>query len=65
MTFVTLGRYIFLGKMVSVGNYDGVLSSSDEIYYVGPDKQMRTDGRFFPNEVRAKNPNARRGKAIA
>ena len=29
--FITLGGYIFLGQMVSVGNYRGVFSSRDDI----------------------------------
>ena len=34
--FITLGEYIFLSQMVSVGNYRGVVSSCDKIFYVGP-----------------------------
>ena len=33
--------------MVSVGNYDGVLSSSDEIYYVGPSTYTQGYGKFL------------------
>ena len=40
-------RYIFFGQMVSVGNYRGVVSSRDKIFYVGPDKRTRANGRFF------------------
>ena len=31
-----IGRVYFLGQMVSVGNYRGVVSLSDKIFYVGP-----------------------------
>ena len=41
-----LGGYIFLGQMVSVGNYRRMVSSRDEIFYVGPSTHTWGYGKF-------------------
>ena len=54
--FITFGEYIFLGQMVSVGNYRGGVSSRDKIFHVGPSTHTWGYGKFvnahyacFPN----------------
>lgn len=44
--FITLGGYIFLGQMVSVGNYRGMVSSRDKIFYAGPSTHTQGYGKF-------------------
>ena len=45
-SFIMLGEYIFLGQMVSVGNYRGVVSSHDKIFYAGPSTHTWGYGKF-------------------
>ena len=49
-----------LGKMVSVGNYRGVVSSRDKIFYVGPSTHTRGSGKFvIARYARFTNSNAK------
>ena len=58
--FITLGGYIFLGQMVSVGNYRGVVSSRDKIFYVGPSTHTWGYGKFVnARYARFTNSNAK------
>ena len=59
-SFITLGGYIFLGQMVSVGNYRGMVSSRDKIFYVGPSTHTRGYGKFvIARYARFTNSNAK------
>ena len=58
--FYHFGRYIFLGQIVSVGNYRGVVSSRDKIFYVGPSTHTWGYGKFVnARYARFTNSNAK------
>ena len=44
--FYHVGRYIFRGQMVLVGNYRGMVSSRDKIFYVGSSTHTWGYGKF-------------------
>ena len=58
--FIKLGEFIFLGRMVSFGNYRKVVSSRDKIFDVGPSTHTWSYGKFVnARYARFTNSNAK------